>query len=510
MTEKNMVSLTGRNNAKLNIITSIILQVITFVSGLVIPRLILVQYGSQVNGLVSSLNQFLSLISLFEGGFGSVVLASLYFPLSKNSKKDVASVMCGAKKYFKKLGMLFIAYNIVILLVFPYITKTDFNKVYIMFLGLVLGANLVIQYYMSICNRLLLEADQNGFIVYVVQSVAIIVTTLLTYLFIGFMPDVIYVKLLRAVVFLLQPILLSYVVNHYYDLGNSKNDKKEAEIKDKRSGFIQNIAFFIHSNTDVVILTIFSNLTNVSIYSIYSMIVIGLRTMIITIKNGFIPLIGNSIARKDQQELSAQFDYYEFVIIFFSTIIFGCTLILIVPFVELYTIGVNDTNYSQLPFAIILTIAEYIYCIREPHISVDLAAGKFRETNLGPILEMITNLTVSICLTIKLGLLGVAIGTMCAVSVRLVFHLIYNSRNVVFNNTLTTIKRFLISILSICIPVIAFFAIGVYPNTFVQWIMCAVLCFVVCFACSVCLFMFTDQQYIQRLFSFFMKKVVKS
>ena len=81
MTEKNMVSLTGRNNAKLNIITSIILQVITFVSGLVIPRLILVQYGSQVNGLVSSLNQFLSLISLFEGGFGSVVLAALYFPL---------------------------------------------------------------------------------------------------------------------------------------------------------------------------------------------------------------------------------------------------------------------------------------------------------------------------------------------------------------------------------------------------------------------------------------------
>ena len=44
-----------------NTISSLIFQVTTIVSGFILPRLILKQYGSSVNGLVNSIAQFLSI-----------------------------------------------------------------------------------------------------------------------------------------------------------------------------------------------------------------------------------------------------------------------------------------------------------------------------------------------------------------------------------------------------------------------------------------------------------------
>lgn len=75
----------------LNMISGLILQLFTLVSGFILPKIILIYFGSEVNGLVSSLNQFLSYITLVEGGITGVIVANLYKPivdcLAANLKK---------------------------------------------------------------------------------------------------------------------------------------------------------------------------------------------------------------------------------------------------------------------------------------------------------------------------------------------------------------------------------------------------------------------------------------
>ena len=51
-----------------NTISSILLQFVTIISGFILPRLLLEAFGSEVNGLVSSLTQFLKYMDLLEGG----------------------------------------------------------------------------------------------------------------------------------------------------------------------------------------------------------------------------------------------------------------------------------------------------------------------------------------------------------------------------------------------------------------------------------------------------------
>lgn len=65
----------------LNMISGLILQLFTLVSGFILPKIILIYFGSEVNGLVSSLNQFLSYITLVEGGITGVIVANLYLAL---------------------------------------------------------------------------------------------------------------------------------------------------------------------------------------------------------------------------------------------------------------------------------------------------------------------------------------------------------------------------------------------------------------------------------------------
>ena len=65
---------------RINMIFSIVLQIVTIISGFIIPRQILLAFGSEVNGLVNSITQFLNYISLIEGGLGSVIMTALYQP----------------------------------------------------------------------------------------------------------------------------------------------------------------------------------------------------------------------------------------------------------------------------------------------------------------------------------------------------------------------------------------------------------------------------------------------
>ena len=67
----------------LNSLTSMVSQIVVMAAGMITPRLMIATYGSEMNGLVSSLNQFISYITLVEAGIGGAAIYSLYKPLAE-------------------------------------------------------------------------------------------------------------------------------------------------------------------------------------------------------------------------------------------------------------------------------------------------------------------------------------------------------------------------------------------------------------------------------------------
>ena len=87
-----------------NTFFSLILQIVTIISGFIIPRLLLKTFGSEVNGLVSSLNQFLNYITLIEGGITAVILANLYKPLAEKNMEKINGIVAVTNQFFKKIA----------------------------------------------------------------------------------------------------------------------------------------------------------------------------------------------------------------------------------------------------------------------------------------------------------------------------------------------------------------------------------------------------------------------
>ena len=100
-----------------------------------------------------------------------------------------------------------------------------------------------------------------------------------------------------------------------------------------------------------------------------------------------------------------------------------------------------------------LVIASYLFCIRLPYHAMVTASGSFRQTRVASYGEAVVNLSLSIILVIKFGLVGVAIGTVAAVSFRLVFYVIYLSKNVMNKSVGKFIRRILINISAIVVAV---------------------------------------------------------
>ena len=98
----------------INMITNILLQFFTLLSGFIIPKLILSYFGSEVNGLVSSLNQFLSYITLLEGGVTGVITAALYKPLVEKDTCRINSVIKTSSIFYRKIALIFFVYTIIL------------------------------------------------------------------------------------------------------------------------------------------------------------------------------------------------------------------------------------------------------------------------------------------------------------------------------------------------------------------------------------------------------------
>lgn len=414
----------NRKTVSINILFALVLQFTTLISGFIIPKIVLNYFGSEVNGLVSSINQFLSYITLLEGGLSGVIMAALYKPLQKGDAKQISGVINAAEQFFRRIALIYLVYVLVVSIIYPLKYNASYTYGYTFALVWILAINLFTQYYFSLTYKLLIQADQKAYIVSIVQTIIIIFNVITTIIIAKFYQNILVIKLFGVIFYCIQPVVFTKYIKTHHDIDKKVEADKDA-ISQRWDGFWQNIAYFVHSNTDIVVLTLLSSLTNVSIYTVYLLVVNALKNLIVSISGAIVPTLGNALARNNEEDIRTEFDLYEFVIFFVATFLFSAGMSLIVPFVTIYTHGIKDANYYQPVFAVLMVMAEAIYCLRDPYVSISYAAGHFKQTRKYATIEALVNIVISVILVQQLGIVGVAIGTLVAMLLRAIMHILY-------------------------------------------------------------------------------------
>ena len=463
-----------------NIILSLILQIITIICGFIVPKLIISTYGSSVNGLISSITQFLAYITLLEAGFGPVIKSILYKPFADKNKSETEKILKASEKIFRRLSYIFIIYIVLLCIILPIILNNNFDKLFTLSLIVIISISTFFEYYFGMTYRLYLQAKQNNYVISIIQIGTLILNTIMVVILIKFNTSIQIVKLFSSIIFIFRPILQNIYVKKKYNI-NLKNINPDYKIKQKWDGLIQHIAYIIHTNTDIIILTLFCNLKEVSVYSIYYLVVSNIRNVVCnSFINGVDSAFGDMIAKNEKDKLNESFNLYEGLYMSISTILFISTLFLIVPFVKIYTKGIVDANYIRPTFAYILVLAEFIFVIRQLYYSLVKVSGHFKETKKGAIIEALSNILISIILVWKFGLVGVAVGTLVSIIIRTIDIVIYTSKHILNRSINYFIKRFILIILEILIII---FVLNIIPKinitNYLTWIIEALIVFII-------------------------------
>lgn len=475
-----------------NIICSLLQQVVVTISAFILPRFILSAFGSEINGLVSSLTQFLSYVSLLEGGLTGVVSANLYEPLANSDDQLLSRVLKTASNFYRKIGIIYVIYTILIGVIYPLIVKSNFSITYIFSLTLILSINLLIQYLFSITWKTLLNADKKGFVVSLTYIVVVILNTIITIVVLHFYKNIHLVKFVSALIYLIQPIVYGIYINRHYKI-TKKIDEDKQLMTQRWDGFAINIAAFVHNNTDIVVLSILATLSDVSVYAIYMLVINGLKSIVMAVSSPIVPVVGNAYAKGDKEALHKAFNKHEFIVLFLSFFLFTVGGLCITPFVMIYTKGVTDVNYNQPVFGWLIILAELVYCIKDPHLSLAYSANKFKDLRFIAYLEAILNIIISVCLVPKFGIIGVAIGTLVAMSVRTIYQICYLKFNILFYSFKKLFSKFfgyfvcLLFIFLICNKIINYNVINL-----LEWIIVAMETSIVTFLIYFTYFVFIN------------------
>ena len=313
--------------------------------------------------------------------------------------------------------------------------RKDFDFLFTCTLVLIVAVSTFFRYYFGMSRQILVQADQRRYVASNLQIFSILLNTALAVLLIRLGCSIHVVKLGTAFVYALRPLLLRlYVQRRYAPDTHAAPD--ETAIAQRWDGLGHHTAYFLHTNTDVFVLTVFSALSravtiaDVSVYTVYYAIVSGIEKVVSAFSSGIEAAFGNMIAREETETLQRNFRVYEFFSFTLVTTLFTCTGILLQSFLSVYTRGISDANYMRPMFGVLLTAAEAVYCIRIPYNNVTLAAGHYRQTRNGAFLEAGINIALSVALVIPLGLSGVALATLAAMTVRTVQYAHYLSRHI--------------------------------------------------------------------------------
>lgn len=474
-----------------NTISAIIKQTIVIICGFILPKYILLYYGSEVNGLLTSITQFLSFISFLELGIGPVIQSNLYKPLSINDYNHISEIVVSAEKFFRKIAGVFLIYIFILFMIFPQIIDSSYNVWYSGSLLLIISISTFMQYYFGITYQLLLNADQRLFIPNILTIITIAINTGISVLLIRAGYSIHFVKLVTTVIYIMRPIGQIIYVNNHYKI-NKNLSLKEEPIKQKWNGFAQHLASVVVTNTDVTVLTLFSTMNNVSVYSVYFNIVYGIESIVMTLVGGLESLWGNMIANNEMKNLSETFEQVECIMHMGCTFLFTVTGILLIPFIKVYTIDITDTNYLFPIFGGLLVISYGIQCLRVPYFRIIKAAGHYKETQKGSFIQMTINIVLSVILVFKFGLNGVAIGTLVAMIYHTTYFAWYLRKNILSRKFILYIRHIIIDIIVVIVSIFLCHHIKFENINYLAWILMAIkvglICATVCFVVNVTLY----------------------
>ncbi len=382
---------------------------ISFVTRTVFIQVLSAEYLG-LNGLFSNI---LSALSFAELGIGTAITYSLYKPIAENDYDKIKAFMAIYKKAYMIIGLFILITGMALTPFLDFLIKgkhgiEHLELFYIMYV-IDSGASYFFSYKRSflIANQKKHMESKYYYSFKFIASVFQIIFLLTTKKFIVFL----FIQIVNTFI---TNLVLNMKINKMYPFltdndGNKiTEDEKRVIIRNTKAGIIHKVGSIIVLGTDNILISKFSGLITVGLYSNYLLIISALDRVFSLISTSLTASVGNLGATDDKERSIFIFHCIDLLIhwmVSFSSI---SLFVLINPFISLW-LGSKYVLSDYTVFFIIVNF--YLKGRRKNNLIHRDSLGLMWYDKYKAVFESIINLAVSIILASQFGINGVLLGT---------------------------------------------------------------------------------------------------
>ncbi|MGL4690358.1 MAG: lipopolysaccharide biosynthesis protein [Leuconostoc mesenteroides] len=403
-------------SARLNVFVSLSSYFIQLLLSMVVRIFFIKKIGTDYLGLNGVLLNTISMVSVVDLGLDTIFVFALFKPLRENDKESIKSILRLYRNTFRSIAATIFLLGVCSTYFLPDILgRKGMELQYVYLIFYIYLANSVLSYLMSY-YRAILTANQRGYIVNGVTSGSLILVGVLQLIgLIVFANPVLYVFTLLVGTVLMNLIIMLITIKQYPYLREKSVNQLERGLKveifkNSIGGFSGKIGTMVVSGSDNILLSIFTSLSTVGIYSNYVVLTIAVQAIVQKISVSLMPSVGHlGIERNYKKNLDI---FLEITFILFTIISLGYG-IFVAMLHQFMLFWVGPKYVFPIVTEILIAIVMVLQLVRVPFgIYID-AFGLQWVQRWKSVIEAIANLVFTLTLIhfFHLGVNGILIGT---------------------------------------------------------------------------------------------------
>lgn len=407
-------------------------QLMMLAMSIILPRFILVSFGSAVNGVTSTITQIFTYISLLESGIGNASKNCLYKNIAEKDQAGICTTVSATKKYFHKITPIYVLCVVIFMFLFPLVTNSEVPNQTVRLIILIQGISGVINFQCTNTHVQLLIADGRNYIPSNLNLMAKTISTVFQVVLITIGFDIISVQLSLLIATITKAIIINIYVKREYSWLRADDTADIKRLKQRNAFVIHEVSSVLFQGTDVFLISLFCSLKEASVYTIYSLVYAAVGTLIGIAFRSVDFQLGTEFHRDRKKYLQLHDAYVTLLsCMVFATI--SAVYIVILPFVRLYTAGVTDIDYIVPLLPVLFSIIQLLSTSRVVCSNLINISGEAKNTISRSLLESAINIVASVIFVNLWGIPGVLLGTIAA--------LLYRTNDIILYANIKVLKR---------------------------------------------------------------------
>lgn len=361
----------------LNAVLSSVNLVVSSIMSLIATRQILLYFGSDYNGLNSTITQFLSVLMLVESGFTVAGLVKLYKPYGEKDWGTINAILSKMNLILKKIGLIMFIGGMAGACIYALFIKTNVDYITVVILFSFSVFSTAFNFFYVYKYRLIYQVSQSEYLIYGVNLVYHIVMYGGMVLVIRLTKNILLTRGYSMLCSVISGVVISVLSRKYFPEATFTADCRGVRIEGTRELLVSKVVGMCYSSLTVFYMSVFTGTIYTSVYSVYNSAISLITHYVHALTTAPQNALGQVI-NQEEKRLKSILTEFEYTTVLISSILFSVTMVMLIPFVRLYTARIEDVNYIRPMIGALMVLTSVMQLVHIPSgLCIELS-GRFK------------------------------------------------------------------------------------------------------------------------------------